>query len=97
MAKFNALTPASVPKVRGLSPARRQKARQALMIFPNEVFWDDVFAEYGRSAFLQGLRRSAGHERFAADFDWLLRKGQDGTKNFVKVHEGKHRDYASEP
>jgi hypothetical protein len=92
VARFNEITPASVPKIHALSPARRKKALQALALFPDQAFWDHVFAEYGQSRFLQGLQRSAGHERFKADFDWLLRKGQDGIENVVKVHDAKYRD-----
>jgi hypothetical protein len=94
--KFNTFTPASVQKVRVLSPARRQKAQRALTLFPAETFWDDVCAEYYRSTFLQGLRAQAGHERFRADFDWLLSRGQDGIENCVKVHDGKYRDQSHE-
>jgi hypothetical protein len=92
MAKFNALTPASVPKLRILSPARRKKAQRALALFPSEAFWGDVCAEYHQSSFLQGLRAQAGHERFKADFDWLLSQGKDGIENCVKVHDGKYLD-----
>jgi hypothetical protein len=96
MAKFNALTPASVPKIRILSPGRRKKAQRALTLFPSEAFWDEVCAEYHRSSFLQRLRAQAGHERFKADFDWLLSQGQDGIENCVKVHDGKYRDQSHE-
>jgi hypothetical protein len=96
VAKFNALTPVSVPKIRTLSPARRQKAQRALTLVPLEAFWDDVCAEYHQSSFLQGLRAQASHEGFKADFDWLLRQGRDGIENYVKVHDGKYRDQSHE-
>jgi hypothetical protein len=92
VAKYNARTPPCVPKVRTLSPARRQNAHRYMELFPSEAFWDDVFEEYHCSTFLQGLRAQAGHERFKADFDWLLSQGQDGIENCVKVHDGKYRD-----
>jgi hypothetical protein len=92
VAKFNAGTPASLPKVRVLSPARRKKARQVLALFPDAEFWRQVMAEYQGSAFLQGLRASVGHERFRADFDWLISRGRDGVENCLKVYEGKYRD-----
>jgi hypothetical protein len=96
MAKYNAGTPPCVPKVRTLSPARRQRAQRYLTLFPEESFWGDIFAEYHHSSFLQGVRAQAGHERFKADFDWLLSQGKDGLENCVKVHEGKYRDRSHE-
>ena len=55
-----------------------------------------MYAEYHQSTFLQGLRAQAGHERFKADFDWLLSQGKDGIENCVKVHDGKYRDTTPE-
>jgi hypothetical protein len=89
---FNAETTAAVPNIRTLSPARRIKADQVLAPFPDPEFWRQVMAEYHASNFLQGLRPSVGHERFRADFDWLLNWGKDGVENFVKVRDQRYRD-----
>jgi hypothetical protein len=96
VAKFNNGTPPCVPRVRILSPARRERAQGYLELFPEKAFWDDIFAEYHRSSFLQGACSKAGHDRFKADFDWLLSQGQDGIENCVKVHDGKYRDRSQE-
>jgi hypothetical protein len=92
MAWYNEHTPETLPKVQTLSPARRTKAEEYLRMFPDAEFWRTVFAEIGRSAFLQGLKPSAGHDSFKANFDWLLSKGKDKTENCVKVAEGQYRD-----
>ena len=89
---YNSQTPNECPAVTTISPARKDKARKYLHIFPKREFWDDVFGEIHRSAFLRGLKNSNGHEGFIASFDWLLTKGKDGTENAVKVAEGKYRD-----
>jgi hypothetical protein len=39
---FNAETPASMPNIRTLSPARRKKAGQVLALFPDAGFWHQV-------------------------------------------------------
>ncbi|HZP39843.1 MAG TPA: hypothetical protein VFE48_25505 [Methylomirabilota bacterium] len=92
VALYNAAVPPELPRVQSLSPARRRKAAAALRLFPTRAFWDQVFREYGQSAFLRGLQNGPGHESFRADFDWLLAKGKDGTENVVKIHDGKYRD-----
>jgi hypothetical protein len=91
VALYNADTPDECPSVTTLSSARRQKARRSLAQFPDLAFWSTAFREIQASPFLRGLRPSPGHERFIADFDWLLAKGKDGTENVVKVAEGKYR------
>jgi hypothetical protein len=63
-----------------------------LALFPDAGFWHQVMAEYQVSTFLQGRRPSAGHERFRADFDWLISRGKDGLENCLKVCEGKYRN-----
>lgn len=90
---YNAQTPDNVAAVEVLSPKRRDKARRALALCPQEAFWREVFEEYGRSKFLRGLAPArVGHEGFRPDFDWLLATGKDGTENFVKVHGGRYAD-----
>ena len=88
---FNKLTPDETPAVVTRSPERLRKARQYLTKFPKRVFWEETFGMIHKSLFLRGLSAPrAGHEKFVADFDWLLSKGKDGTENVVKVHDGKY-------
>ena len=89
---YNSSIPLKHPRVTKLSVGRRKKACQYLTQFPERSFWQAAIAEIPRSPFLRGLRPNNGHERFVADFDWLLTKGKDGTENIVKVAEGKYRD-----
>lgn len=89
---YNAQAPDECPAVTVLSPSRRKKAAAYLTMFPDRKFWEEVCAQIGASRFLRGLRPSNGHERFVADFDWLLTKGKDGSENAVKVYEGKYHD-----
>jgi hypothetical protein len=89
---YNDTVPPGHPTVQQPSQARLEKARRYLKQFPERSFWERVFGEIERSQFLRGKRPKPGHERFRADFDWLLTKGKDGTENAVKVFEGKYRD-----
>ena len=89
---YNAETPQECPSVETASPARREKAKKYLAIFPKEEFWRQVFQEVGRSRFLRGLEKRPGHHSFIADFDWLLARGKDGSENCVKVADGRYRD-----
>jgi hypothetical protein len=89
---YNELTPDECPTVDVLSPARRDKAKKYLAMFPEEQFWLDVFKRVHRSRFLRGLNSTAGHQHFRFNFDWMLTKGQDGSENVVKVHEGRYQD-----
>jgi hypothetical protein len=73
-----------------LSSERIKKAKRFLTEFPEQVYWEEVFAGIHRSPFLRGLRSNIGHGHFRADFDWLLSKGKDGSENFVKVHDGRY-------
>jgi len=91
---YNEKTPAECRAVEKLSPARRDKAKKYLAVFPKREFWEEVFREIHLSRFLKGMSNGSGHEGFKADFDWLLTKGKDGTENCVKVAEGKYRDGA---
>lgn len=92
VALYNAMAPDECPAVEKLSPARREKARKYLAMFPDQDFWEQAFREIGRSQFLRGLVKREGHTKFVADFDWLLTRGKDQTENVVKVWEGKYRD-----
>lgn len=92
VALYNTTAPDECPEVTKLSPARRKKAQAYLAAFPERQFWEEAFAQIRASKFLRGLRPSNGHERFVADFDWLLTKGKDGSENCVKVYEGKYHD-----
>src|SRR5215467_1100046 len=94
VALYHEWAPPGHPRVTTLTPGRRKKASKYLRAFPEASFWRDAFAEIGRSALLQGRRRSPGHEHFVANFDWLLTTGKDGTENVAKVAEGKYRDRA---
>ena len=92
MALYNATAPDECPEVTKLSPKRRKKAQAYLAAFPDRQFWEDTCGQIRASRFLRGLRPSNGHERFVADFDWLLATGKDGSENCVKVYEGKYHD-----
>jgi hypothetical protein len=90
---YNTTAPDECPEVTKLSPARRKKAKAYLAMFPDRTFWEETCAQIAASRFLRGLRPTAnGHERFVADFDWLLTKGKDGSENCVKTYEGKYHD-----
>lgn len=92
-ALFNESTPDNVPSVRILRGKRREKALRYLRLFPERSFWEEVFAQYRRSKWLQGLTPPRdGHESFTPDFDWLLSVGKDGSENVLKVHDGKYTD-----
>jgi hypothetical protein len=90
--KYNRETPDCLPAVEKITPARLRKAREYLKIFPDESFWTEVFAEIGKSDFLQGLKNTNGHGAFKANFDWILTKGKDQTENVVKVFEGRYNN-----
>lgn len=93
VALYNTEAPDNVPAVEELSPKRRDKARRALSLYPLETWWKEVFAQYRRSRFLQGLTKPAeGHSSFRPDFDWLLSTGKNGIENYVKVHDGMYAD-----
>ena len=92
VALYNTTAPDECPEVTKLSPARRKKALAYLDAFPERQFWEETCGQIRASRFLRGLRPTNGHERFVADFDWLLTKGKDGSENCVKVYEGKYRD-----
>ena len=91
---YNASTPDECPAVTVVSPARREKAKKYLLIFPQLEFWQEVFQQIHHSRFLRGLsnKNGNGHQGFIADFDWLLTKGKDGSENVAKVHDGRYRD-----
>jgi len=89
---YNSETPDECPAINTISPARRDKAKKYLKIFPTEQFWHDCFTEIHNSPFLKGLRNTNSHKGFIASFDWLLTKGKDQTENCVKVAEGRYRN-----
>jgi len=93
VALYHESIPAGHPRVDSLSPARRERARSYLRAFPDREFWQRAFTAIGRSALLQGRRPSPDHKRFKGDFDFFLRKGQDGIENAVKAAEGKYDDH----
>jgi hypothetical protein len=89
---FNELTPDETPAIVTRSLERYRKARHYLREFPKRAFWVETFGRFHKSGFLRGLSPpQPGHEKFVADFDWLLSRGKDGTENVVKVHDGKYR------
>jgi len=87
---YNATIPPGHPRVVELSSGRREKAVRYLKQFPKREWWEQVFAEIGRSEFLR--HGSKDRPNFRGDLDWLLTKGQDGTENALKVAEGRYRD-----
>lgn len=91
---YNEQTPDECPAVSVLSPGRREKAKKYLHMFPERQFWENSFKQMHRSQFLRGQKKLNGARAspFLADFDWLLQKGEDGTENVVKVHDGKYHD-----
>lgn len=89
---YNDLTPDECPAVTQLSPARRAKAKQYLVNFPKQEFWEQVFKRVHSSKFLRGARNGNGHGSFRFDFDWMLTKGKDGSENVIKVYEGRYAD-----
>jgi hypothetical protein len=93
VALYHESIPGDHPRVDSLSPARRERARSYLRAFPDREFWQRAFSAVGRSALLQGRRPSPDHKRFRGDFDFFLRKGQDGIENTVKAAEGKYDDH----
>ena len=90
--RYNSRTPDECPAINTISPARRDKAKRYIKMFPEETFWIEAFDEIHKSKFLRGMKGSPGHEGFVANLDWLLAKGKDGTENVVKVAEGRYRD-----
>lgn len=92
VALYNQTAPDECVSVEVVSEGRRTKARTYLKLFPEQGWWEHVFAEIHRSKFLRGLKPTPGHTAFAADLDWLLTKGKDGVENALKVWEGKYRD-----
>ena len=97
VALYNGLIPQYHPRVDRVTPARRDKAKKYLAIFPERSFWVRVFTEVRFSKFLRGHKNNPNgdHGHFRGDFDWLLTKGKDGTENAIKVAEGKYRDEES--
>jgi hypothetical protein len=89
---YNTSTPDECPAVTVVSPARKEKAKKYISIFPEEEFWREVFQQIHHSKFLRGLANHNGHHGFIADFDWLLTRGRDGSENVAKVHDGRYRD-----
>jgi hypothetical protein len=91
VALYNRWAPPGHPRVRRLSPARREKALRYLRQFQHRAFWVQVFRELALSTLLT-RGGGPGHEHFRGDLDWLLTRGKDGTENCVKTAEGKYRD-----
>ena len=93
-ALWNELSPQDCLNVTTLTPARLDKARRYLRMFPEQDWWREAFGEVGLSKFLRGLENNpnGGHKNFRASFDWFLQKGQDGTENCIKAFEGRYRD-----
>jgi hypothetical protein len=91
---YNQETPDNVPGIVTLSPRRRQRAQALLKLYPDRHWWVEVFLSYARSRFLSGLSKpTPGHEKWKADFDWLLANGKDGgIENVVRVHDGAYDD-----
>lgn len=90
--KFNSETPDNCPAINSVSEGRIKKAKTYIAMFPDEEWWTATFRQYHRSRFLRGEANDNGHKHFTPDIDWLLSRGQDGTENAVKVHDGRYRD-----
>jgi hypothetical protein len=90
-AMWNELAPAECPRVRQITPGRIQAADAALAANQAEDYWRSTIAEIRHSTFLRGLRATADHKHWKADFDWFLRS-KDKTPNHVRVAEGVFRD-----
>jgi hypothetical protein len=93
-ALWNEISPPECLNVVALTPARIEKARKYLKMFPDQPWWREAFAEVALSRFLRGLDNNpnGGHKNFRATFDWFLQRGQDNTENCVKAYEGRYRD-----
>jgi hypothetical protein len=90
---YNAKAPDECPAVTTLSPKRRTNARKLLATFPEQAWWEQVFTQMHASRFLRGLKNGAGHDKWVADFDWLLAGSKSGgTENCVLVHDGRYLD-----
>ena len=90
---YNAKAPDECPAVETLSPKRQVNARKVLAIFPERAWWEQVFAQMHASRLLRGLKNGTGHEKWVADFDWLLAASKSGgTENCVLVHDGRYLD-----
>jgi hypothetical protein len=90
LAFYNELTPEGFFVATDLENGRREKAVRALALFPEQSYWEAVFAAAHHAPLLCGLvPPSNGHSKaFHASFDWLLSPGKDGSYNFTKVHDG---------
>lgn len=90
---YNDETADECPAVIAVSPARLEKARQYLAMFPERDWWVWAFQATKRSRLLRGLVKSPGHEHFIGSLDWFLQRGKnDGVENCVKAYEGKYDD-----
>lgn len=94
IALYNAKSPDECPSVVTLSPKRAANAKRVLAAFPDQTWWEEVFAQMRASRFLRGLknRPGSGHEKWVADFDWLVTSKHGGTENCVLVHDGRYLD-----
>lgn len=92
VALYNIMTPEDHPKVTLISEGRRKHITGYLQQFPDKAFWEQVYTEICRSAFLLGQKSSEGRRPIKRGLDWLLQKGEDGIENCVKTYEGKYRD-----
>jgi hypothetical protein len=78
--------PAGLAKVAELSATRKKKAALRLHEHPAESFWNQVLNNIADSPFLRGLRPTKGHEKWKADFDWMI----DNDTTVMKIYEGKY-------
>lgn len=78
--------PVGLAAVRELSASRKQKASARIREHPKVAFWNDVFREIKRSAFLRGMGPANGKEPWRANFDWLI----ENDTNCIKVAEGRY-------
>ncbi len=86
---WNQEAPDSLPTVESLSSSRISGAKRMLAHFPKKQWWLEVFEQYRASRFLTGRSaKTKGHERWVADFDWLLGSNRQGVENAVRVHDG---------
>ena len=74
----------SLPKIKALTPDRKQRLKALLSKFTMEQL-EQVFAKAEKSAMLRGERNGEGYEDFIAGFDWIISE-----EHFTKTLEGKY-------
>lgn len=81
VALYNQQAPLEWPKVELLSDTRVEKIKLYLRQFPKQQFWETVYKNARESRFCRIYK--------AANMEWILQKGRDGSENCLKIFEGK--------